>query len=83
VVAAYKTEWYVAQVEGEEPEEGEGSMQLSYMEMCGFNQFHWAKKKDVLKTRNSDILLKSDLPIPVSSRHVGLPKPCQQSLPSL
>ncbi len=76
-------EWYVAQVEGEEPEEVEGEEPeeeeegytlLNYMERCGFNQFRWGKKKDVLKTRNSDILLKIDPPIPVSSRYMGLPK---------
>jgi hypothetical protein len=74
VVAVYKAGWYVAQVEGEELEEEEGYTQLNYMEMCGFNQFRWAKKKDVLKTKKSDILLKIDPPIPVSSRHMGLPK---------
>ncbi len=79
VVAVYKAEslaeWYVAQVEGEEPEEEEeGYTLLNYMERCGFNQFRWGKKKDVLKTRNSDILLKIDPPISVSSRYMGLPK---------
>jgi hypothetical protein len=40
VVAVYKAEWYVAQVEGEDPEEEEeGYTQLNYMERCGFNQF--------------------------------------------
>jgi hypothetical protein len=66
----YKAEWYTPQVEGEEPEEEVGYMQLNYMEMCGFNQFHWANKKDVLKTRN----IKIDPPIPVSSCHMGCPK---------
>jgi hypothetical protein len=79
VVAVYKAEslaeWYVAQVEGEEPEEEEeGYTLLNYMERCGFNQFRWGKKKDVLKTRDRDILLKIDPPIPVSSRYMGLPK---------
>ena len=75
VVAVYRAEWYVAQVEGEEPEEEEeGFTLLNYMERSGFNQFRWGKKKDVLKTRNCDILLKIDPPIPVSSRHMGLPK---------
>ncbi len=44
VVAVYKVEslaeWYVAQVEGEEPEEEEeGYTLLNYMERCCFNQF--------------------------------------------
>jgi hypothetical protein len=74
VVALYDGDWYVAQVEGEEPEnECPGFTLLKYMERKGKNQFVWGKN-DTLKTINSDILLTVDPPIPVSSRLLGLPK---------
>ena len=75
VVVVYEAQWYIAQVEGEEPEEEvTGFTLLKYMERHGHNQFTWGKKADQLKTNNSDILLKVDPPIPVSSRHLGLPR---------
>jgi hypothetical protein len=73
-VAVYDGQWYVAQVEAEEPEnECDGFTLLRYMERRGHNQFVWGAV-DTLKTINSDILLKVDPPIPVSSRFWGLPK---------
>jgi hypothetical protein len=75
VVAVYDKMWYLAQVEGEEPEEEcEGLTLLKYMERRGNNQFIWGQVSDKLKTLNSDILLKVEPPIPVSSRLWGLPK---------
>jgi hypothetical protein len=75
VVAVYDKAWYVAQVEGEEPEEEtEGFTLLKYMERKGVNQFVWGKVSDRLKTLYTDILLKVEPPIPVSSRLWGLPK---------
>jgi hypothetical protein len=75
VVAVYDKAWYVAQVEGEEPEEEtEGFTLLKYMERKGVNQFVWGKVSDRLKTLHTDILLKVEPPIPVSSRLWGLPK---------
>jgi hypothetical protein len=75
VVAVYDKAWYVAQVEGEEPEEEtEGFTLLKYMERKGVNQFVWGKESDRLKTLHTDILLKVEPPIPVSSRLWGLPK---------
>ncbi len=75
VVAMYDNEWYVAQVEAEEPEnECEGFTLLVYMERKGPNQFMWGTTRDSLKTINRDILLRVDPPIPVSSRLMGLPK---------
>ena len=51
VVAVYDKAWYVAQVEGEEPEEEtEGFTLLKYMERKGVNQFVWGKVSDRLKT---------------------------------
>jgi hypothetical protein len=62
-------------VEGEEPEEEtEGFTLLKYMERKGVNQFVWGKVSDRLKTLYTDILLKVEPPIPVSSRLWGLPK---------
>jgi hypothetical protein len=75
VAAVYDSEWYVAQVEGEEPEnECDGFTLLKYMERKGNNQFVWGAAKDKLKTINSDIIRVVDPPIPVSSRLWGLPK---------
>jgi len=75
VAAVYDREWYVAQVEGEEPEnECPGFTLLKYMERKGNNQFVWGSGKDTLKTINRDILRKVDPPIPVSSRLWGLSK---------
>jgi hypothetical protein len=75
VVAVYDNLWYLAQVEGEEPEdECEGLTLLKYMERRGYNQFIWGQVSDKLKTLNTDILLRVEPPIPVSSRLWGLPK---------
>jgi hypothetical protein len=75
VAAMYDKQWYIAQVEPEEPEnECAGFTLLRYMERRGFNQFVWGQKVDKLKTINSDIIMKVEPPIPVSSRLYGLPK---------
>jgi hypothetical protein len=48
VVAVYDGNWFIAQVEGEEPEnECEGFTLLKYMERRGNNQFVWGEAKDV------------------------------------
>ena len=81
VAAVYDGDWYVAQVEGEEPEEEtEGYTLLKYMERKGNNQFVWGSGKDTLKTINKDILCIVDPPIPVSSRLWGLPKDVVKSI---
>jgi hypothetical protein len=49
------------------------------MQRIGHNQFVWGKG-DILKTINSDILLKTEPPIPVSSRYWGLPKDVVKTL---
>lgn len=68
VVAMYEKQWYIAQVEGEDPEdETPGCTLLKYMARKGDNRFLWSKP-DVFKTRNCDILLRTDPPIPVSAR---------------
>ena len=75
VVAMYDSTWYIAQVEGEEPEnECEGFTLLKYMERKGHNQFVWGQVSDQLKTINTDILLTVEPPVPISSRFLGLPK---------
>ena len=75
VVALYESRWYVAQVEGEDPdEETEGFTLLHYMNHKGFNQFSWGEKKDILKTNDKDIICAIGPPIPVSSRAMGLRK---------
>jgi hypothetical protein len=75
VVAVYDRQWYLAQVEAEEPEEeSEGLTLLKYMERRGNNQFLWGPTCDRLKTLDCDILLRVEPPIPVSSRLWGLPK---------
>jgi len=75
VVATYDDEWYVALVEGEEPEdESPGFTMLKYMERKARNQFVWGTAKDTLKTNNRDIVMQVEPPIPVSSRFWGLPK---------
>ncbi len=74
-VAVYDKALYVAQVEGDEPEEEtEGFTLLKYIERKDMNQVVWGKKLDRLKTLHTDILLKEEPPIPVSSRLWGLPK---------
>jgi hypothetical protein len=60
VAVVYDGDWYVAQVEGEEPE---GYTLLKYMERKGNNQFVWGSGKDTLKTINKDILCIADPPI--------------------
>ena len=73
VVAIYENHWYIAQVEGEDPdEETEGFTLLHYMDLKGFNQFSWGEKKDILKTNDKDIICAVSPPIPVSSRAMGL-----------
>ena len=73
VVAIYENHWYIAQVEGEDPdEETEGFTLLHYMDLKGFNKFTWGEKKDILKTNNKDIICAVSPPIPVSSRAMGL-----------
>ena len=77
VVAIYDQDWFIAQVEGEEPEnECDGFTLLKYMIRKGKNQFVWEEdgKADLLKTINSDILLKVETPIPVTNRFFGLQK---------
>ena len=73
VVALYEMKWYVAQVEGEDPdEETEGFTLLDYMHRKGFNQFSWGDRRDILKTNNKDIICAVNPPIPISSRAMGL-----------
>ncbi len=75
VVAVYEKAWYIAQVEGEDPEEElDGFTLLKYMSHIGHNQFVWSNHVDRLKTNNSDILLKLELLVPISFRFFGLPK---------
>jgi hypothetical protein len=84
VVAVYDGNWFIAQVEAEEPEnECEGFTLLKYMERHGNNQFSWGQKIDQLKTINTDILAKVDPPIPISSRHYGLPKDSVKKIETL
>lgn len=68
--------WYIAQVEGEEPEEETaGFTLLKYMNRVGHNQFTWGERIDRLKTLNTDIImLVEGGPVPVSSRCMGLDK---------
>lgn len=75
VVAMYEGSWYIGQVEGEDPdEELDGFVLIKYMERKGENRFVLSEK-DLLKTLNSDILLKIDPPIPVNNRgFFGLPQ---------
>jgi len=70
-VAIYYLEWYNVQVEGEEVK---GFTLLKYMDRAGVNQLYWGERADIYITRNKDILLKMDPPIPVSSRFMGLPE---------
>ncbi len=71
VAAVYDGDWYMAQVEDEEPEEEtEGYTLLKYME----------RKGNTLKTINKDILCIVHPPIPVSSRLWGLPKDVVKSI---
>jgi hypothetical protein len=73
MVAVYENDWFIGQVEGEDPDtEEEGYTLVKYMEKKGHNRFLWGAQ-DMLKTRNNDILLLVDPPIPVSNRHMGLP----------
>jgi hypothetical protein len=81
VAAVYDGQWFVAQVEAEEPEnECEGFTLLKYMQRIGRNQFVWGTVPDILKTINKDILLKTGPPIPVSSRYLGYPKDIVKTL---
>lgn len=75
VVAMYEGFWYIGQVEGEDPEEEvNGFTLVQYMERKGENRFTWSKK-DLLKTLNTDILLRIESPIPVTNRgFMGLPQ---------
>ena len=76
VAAIYEEEWFVAQVEGEEPDEEEdGLILLKYMKQTGGrmkNSFIWPDKDDIFKTKESDILCKVSPPEPVSNRAFGL-----------
>ncbi len=77
VVAVYDRQWYIGQVEAEEPEEeSRGFTLLNYMERRGHNQFVWGQRKDQLKTNNKDILLRVTAGlVPVSGMRIwGLPK---------
>ena len=62
----YEEEWFVAQVEGEEPDEEEdGLILLKYMKQTGGrmkNSFIWPDKDDIFKTKESDILCKVSPP---------------------
>ena len=74
VAAKYGNDWYISQVEGEDPDEEEdGFTLLLYMERKGNNQFIWGKK-DLFKTDNKDIICVVNPPVPVSSRAYGLTK---------
>ena len=65
--------WYLAQVEGEDPEDEEdGTTLLNFMVRMGRNSFIWGKK-DQLRVFDEDILMKVS-PVPVSSRYTGLNK---------
>jgi hypothetical protein len=58
-IAVNDKNWYVAQVEAEEPENNcEGFTLLRYMERKGANQLVWGKAVGTLKTINRDILLR-------------------------
>jgi hypothetical protein len=62
-------------VECEEPENDcEGFTLLKYMDRRGNNLFVWGEANDQLKTINSNILLRVEPPIPITSRYWGLPK---------
>jgi hypothetical protein len=81
VAAVYDKEWYVAQVEGEEPKKEKNGYSLQkHMERKGNNQFVWGSWKDTLKTVNTDILRRVDPQIPVSSRLWGLPKDIEKRM---
>ncbi len=75
VVAMYESLWYIGQVEAEETEkETAGFTQIKYMDKKA-HEFVWGGREDTYKTKNSDILLKVDPPIPVvSDRILCLPK---------
>jgi len=81
VAAVYEKSWYLAQVEGEEEEE-EGFTLLKYMERKGYNKFVWGDK-DILRTRDSDILMEVDPPLPTNSRFYGLPKEALKKVDTL
>ena len=62
MVALYDNDWFIAQVEGEEPdEEVEGFTLLRYMEQKGENQFIHGKV-DTLKTNDKDTILRVNHP---------------------
>lgn len=73
VVAVYDDDWYICQVEGDEIEQ-DGYTLLRYMTRVGTNQHFWDPKPDILRTLNSDILIKTAPPVPISSRYMGFPK---------
>jgi hypothetical protein len=74
VAAVYNQDWYVAQVEAEEPEnECSGFTLFKHIERKGHSQFVWGSGKDTLKT-NYDVVVVIYPPIPVSSRLWCLPK---------
>jgi hypothetical protein len=74
VIAMYDGNWFIAQVEGEEPEnECEGFTLLKYMDR-GNNQFVWGEANDQLKTINSDILLRVEPPHPHHLQILRAPK---------
>jgi hypothetical protein len=76
VVVMYESLWYIGQVEAEETEEETaGFTQIKYMGRKEHNKFVCSVREDTYKTKNSDILLKVDPPIPVvSNRILHLPK---------
>jgi hypothetical protein len=83
VVAVYDSDWYIGQVEGEDPDqEEEGYTLVKYMEKKGHNRFVWGTD-DILKTSNNDILLLVDPPVPVSNRHMGLPAATLRSVETI
>jgi hypothetical protein len=60
-------------VEAEEPEEETAGFTLiKYMDRKVHNKFVWGVREDIYKTKNSDILLKVDQPIPVVSDRICL-----------
>ncbi len=74
-MAVYDRNWYLAQVEGEEPEnECEGFTVLKYMDRKGHNKFVWGEVNDLLKTINTDILLAVDPTSPTRQGFGDCPK---------
>ena len=74
VVVKYDNLWYIAQVEGEDPDdEQDWFTVMMYMDTKGNNQFIWGKIA-LLRTRNNNIICAVDPRVPVSSRDYGLAK---------